>query len=117
MHVSRPHPTNNEGLLYPLMWICAIAVIIFSVLGMISMAGWIPRSGIGNASSVVPQRELTTSAQAVNPGDKSGSQIEQAARAFQCAECGIIDSIRDKERGNTQSTPTATLDATSRLER
>ncbi|HET7158930.1 MAG TPA: hypothetical protein VFI62_08035, partial [Burkholderiales bacterium] len=39
----------------------------------------------------------TVSAPAVHYGDSRGSEIEKAFSAFQCAQCGVIDSVRDIE--------------------
>ena len=41
---------EKSGLLYPMMVIAAIAVIVFSIVGIASMAGWLPNSLIGRAS-------------------------------------------------------------------
>ena len=108
MHLSRPYPRVSEGLLYPIMWICALGVIVFSVLGMLTMGGWIPRSEVSNTSRIVPQRDPTTSARVVSPDSNRGPALEKAASAFQCAECGVIDSIRDLEGAPVMRAPAPT---------
>jgi outer membrane lipoprotein SlyB len=44
-HLHHTSPTENrDGILYPLMLIAAIAVIIFSVVGIATMTGMLPGS-------------------------------------------------------------------------
>ena len=70
-----------EGLLYPLMVIAAVAVIVFSLLGIGNMSGWLP--------SVLTSPE---------PAQLSSTASETPATAFACAECGVIDSLKLPEK-------------------
>jgi outer membrane lipoprotein SlyB len=63
MHTKRP------GILYPVMLIAAIAVIVFSIVGIATMMGWMPSALSG------------------------GSAADKAAAA-PCVDCGVIESIR-----------------------
>lgn len=43
VNTAGPKPTNNRlGILYPVMLIAAIALIVFSVVGIATMVGWMP---------------------------------------------------------------------------
>jgi outer membrane lipoprotein SlyB len=80
---------NTPGLLYPMMIIAAIAVIVFSIVGIASITGWMPNAMIGQRTAV--------------------ATVEgEATPAFQCAECGLIQSVREiEQRGSLSSTPVA----------
>ena len=85
MELSRERRFEKSGLLYPMMVIAAIAVIVFSVVGIASMAGWLPNGLVSRASAAVID---------VN------SEVETARNGgtFQCTECGVIESIREIEQ-------------------
>ncbi len=91
MQLSRPYPISSQGLIYSLMCICAVAIVAFSVIGTASMSGIAP------------------------PELNSGSEIEKALSAFQCAECGVIDSLRDMQLSNDAPAPTLTPGVSSML--
>ena len=85
---------STPGLLYPMMIIAAIAVIVFSIVGIASMAGWMPNAMLGSRTTVAAQ---------------TVESLE--APTFQCAECGVIQSVRDiEQRGSLWSTPVAAVD-------
>ncbi len=75
-------PTKRPGILYPVMLIAAIAVIVFSIVGIATMMGWMPSalSGGGGAAD---------KAAAASPGRWSW-----LAPAPACDDCGVIESIR-----------------------
>ena len=74
MEFSRERVLDGRGLLYPMMVIAAIAVIVFSIVGMVSIAGWMPNALSGSL------------------------QGPRAAVTFECGECGLIESVREIER-------------------
>ena len=80
MELSRERRFERSGLLYPMMVIAAIAVIVFSIVGIASMAGWLPNSLIGRASAAV-----------VNQSDQETAM----PATFRCTECGVIESARE----------------------
>ena len=95
MDVSREHPLPGQGLLYPLMVIAAIAVIVFSIAGIAAIAGWMPSSMLsGTASATAKPEPVTPKPDAVAPAPRKGA-------AFQCAECGLIQSVREIEQQST----------------
>jgi outer membrane lipoprotein SlyB len=85
---------NSPGLLYPMMIIAAIAVIVFSIVGIASITGLMPNAMIGNGTAVA-----------------AVGIDEDATPTFQCAECGVIQSVRDiEQRGFLWATPVAAYD-------
>ncbi|HEX2830259.1 MAG TPA: hypothetical protein VHP37_28225 [Burkholderiales bacterium] len=85
---------NSPGLLYPMMIIAAIAVIVFSIIGIASITGFMPNAMLGTGTAVA----------AVGVDD-------EAKPVFQCAECGVIQSVRDiEQRGSLWGMPVAVYD-------
>ena len=89
MELSRERSPQGRGLLYPLMLIAAIAVIAFSILGIASIAGWMPKAMASNTSL--------------------DDYAERDAVTFECAECGVIETIRYMEQGNDTQPDTVAL--------
>ncbi|MGZ5116008.1 MAG: hypothetical protein ACXWCP_18855 [Burkholderiales bacterium] len=83
-------------MLYPLLVIAALAVIVFSIVGMATISGWMPRAMVGAAPAVTADARLTPNR------DAPGEDLRTVA-AFECAECGVIESIREIERGSMSS--------------
>src|SRR4051794_7655762 len=91
MQLTHDHPVNSDGLLYPMMVIAAIAVIVFSIAGIATVSGWFPNAMRG-ADVIVTEPQPALERSSVQP------DAQKAGPAFQCAECGVIDSIREIER-------------------
>ena len=85
MELSRERRFEKSGLLYPMMVIAAIAVIVFSVVGIASMAGWLPSGLASRAHAAVI--------------DLNGEETARTVPTIHCTECGVIESIRELERG------------------
>jgi hypothetical protein len=101
MELSREYPLQRHGLLYPLMVIAAIAVIVFSIVGIAAISGWMPNAMVGAAPpavSTVPESGVTQSSRTAIPAEST------AAPAFPCAECGVIKSIREIEQDGAVET-------------
>ena len=81
MELSRERPIDGRGLLYPLMVIAAIAVIVFSVMGIVTIMGWMPN------------------AMASTSTEPASGYVNRSSVTFECAECGVIQSIRQIESG------------------
>ena len=96
MELSRGEPLRGPGLLYPLLVIAALAVIVFSIVGMATISGWMPRAMVGATPAVTADARLTP-----NPGAQR--EDLRTVAAFECAECGVIESIRQIERGSVSS--------------
>ena len=84
MELSRDRGLDGTGLLYPMMVIAAIAVIVFSLLGIATVMGWMPQGLVGRtAAATIEQNEFDTARSGVT---------------FDCVECGVIQSIRSLEQ-------------------
>lgn len=83
MELSRQRPVDGHGLLYPMMVIAAIAVIVFSIVGIASITGWMPSSLISRAAAATV--------------DHDGVNTARSGVTFECVECGVIESLRDIE--------------------
>jgi outer membrane lipoprotein SlyB len=74
---------NRNGLLYPMLVIAAISVIVFSVFGVATMTGLLPRAeSMGNADVMDGAHALTRLPRQAAP--ESGRT---------CANCGVVESI------------------------
>jgi outer membrane lipoprotein SlyB len=91
------------GVLYPVMLIAAIAVILFSVVGVATMTGYLPKALSQRQSTVaedISQNPQPLRADAAAPASPTGRTVRSAARppapvALQrCDNCGVIESIR-----------------------
>jgi outer membrane lipoprotein SlyB len=94
---DRTHaPDKRAGILYPAMLIAAVAVIVFSVLGMATMMGWMPGARSGGAA-----------AGKAADASEAGAISPRPTAMPSCDECGTIESIRaDKIEKNMKSTVT-----------
>ena len=99
MEMSREmRSTDSAGLLYPMMIIAAIAVVVFSIIGIASMMGWMPRAMLGTPTAVAAVEATAVPTEYTSP-------------AFQCAECGVIQSVREiEQRGSLWTTPVAAVE-------
>lgn len=102
---------SHNNLLYPLMVIAAIAVTLFSALGIAMMMGYLPSASsaeklaekqiasqpvAGAQRQAQPQRK----AQAQAPGQTQSAPSRLAAV---CADCGVVESIRVAEQRGSGS--------------
>lgn len=85
---------KRSGILYPVMVIAAIALIVFSVVGIATMMGWMP-SAVSKIDPVEqPMKEPAAPATAkAAPGRPRLAANTPAA----CHDCGVIESIRAVE--------------------
>lgn len=85
---------KREGILYPLMLIAAIAVIVFSVVGIATMMGWMPNA----ASRAEPQsRSGSASNESSAMSAPATNRPRVASSGAACPDCGVIESIRAVE--------------------
>ena len=85
MELSRERPLEGRGLLYPMMVIAAIAVIVFSIVGIASITGWMPKGLVSRAAAATIDQSLIDTA--------------RGGVTFECAECGVIKSLREVDSG------------------
>lgn len=98
METTNNNLQKRSGILYPLMLIAAVAVIIFSVVGIATMIGLIPtaRSGSDPAAASEPAsggKQPSAPASSAKP-----TKPRLAASGAGCADCGVVESIRAVER-------------------
>jgi outer membrane lipoprotein SlyB len=72
--------TKRPGILYPVMLIAAIAVIVFSIVGIATIMGWMPSALSGGG--------------AADKAAAASSGRPWPAPATTCDDCGVIESIR-----------------------
>jgi len=83
---------RKGGILYPMLLIAAIAVIIFSVLGIAAVTGYMP-SALSKNGPDARSEAATENESARKPG-KSRLAADSSAG---CADCGVVESIRAVE--------------------
>lgn len=95
---------KRNGILYPTMLLAAVAVIIFSVIGIATMTGLMPsaRSGSEPATAGGPAAgSKQTSAAPVSTAKPARPRL--AAGGASCADCGVVESIRAVENKSQDS--------------
>jgi outer membrane lipoprotein SlyB len=105
--------------IHPLAWVAGIAVIVFSAVGIGALMGWIPNSIGGSGSRPLAEAQppaivapaapaasvkraapaaqpapVAQSAPIVRPAPVPAAPVMASAR---CAECGVIESVREIE--------------------
>jgi outer membrane lipoprotein SlyB len=78
---------KRPGILYPVMLVAAIMLIVFSVVGIATMMGWIPSAVSGS------EQGMKSGAAPTAKTGASRSRLLASAPA-NCADCGVIESIR-----------------------
>lgn len=98
---------SRNKLLYPLMVIAAIAVTLFSALGIAMMMGYLPSASstekqVGSQSVAGAQRQAQPQrkTQAQTPGQTQSAPSKLAAV---CSDCGVVESIRVVEQRGSGS--------------
>lgn len=98
---------SRNKLLYPLMVIAAIAVTLFSALGIAMMMGYLPSASstekqVGSPPVAGAQRQAQPQrkAQAQTSGQAQSAPSRLAAV---CADCGVVESIRVVEQRGSGS--------------
>ena len=82
--------------LHPLAWIVGIAVVLFSVVGVAAIMGWIPTS-IGGAGDVSVDKPVKKAAQPAAAKAKAppAPVASSAPVSAKCSQCGVIESVRE----------------------
>lgn len=107
MDANADQSWRRQGLLYPTMLIAAIAVIIFSMVGIAAMTGLLPSAMSGHrASDEAPatplKRQPQDTPRALDAPRATQSVPRDAPRAAggapaPCVECGVVESVRALE--------------------
>ena len=77
---------------HTLFWIAGIAVTVFSAAGIAAIMGWIPTSTSSPGNNAALAGRSTVPAK---PAARAYSAPAQVAAA--CAECGVVESVREIE--------------------
>ena len=85
---------KREGILYPLMLIAAIAVIVFSVVGIATMMGWMP--SVASKGEPQPKSGSASNESTAMPAPATNRPPADSSAAA-CQDCGVIESIRAVE--------------------
>jgi outer membrane lipoprotein SlyB len=98
------HSTEKRnGVLYPLMLIAAIAVIIFSVVGIATVTGLMPNARSVNVPAEASEPAKNSKLPAAPAATQKSTRPRLASTNANCAECGVVESIRvveDKGQGS-----------------
>lgn len=99
--------TQTNKSPHTLFWIAGIAVTVFSVAGIAAIMGWIPTSTSSPSESIALTKQPTAPAKpAAAKAHKDPAQAQarapvqvadNAPAKARCAECGVIESIRELE--------------------
>jgi outer membrane lipoprotein SlyB len=82
---------------HKLFWIAGIAVTVFSAVGIAAIMGWIPTS-TSSPSVIANQPTAPAKSAAEAARAQAREQAREQARAqarVRCAECGVIESVRE----------------------
>ncbi len=81
---------KQRNLLYPLMLIAAVTVIVFSIVGIATMLGWLPsaRSMADPSSRTETAAGMESAPVRALPGKTAADRAPAP-----CANCGVIESI------------------------
>jgi outer membrane lipoprotein SlyB len=86
---------------HTLFWIAGIAVTLFSVAGIAAIMGWIPAStggsgeNIGQAKPPAAQAKPAAANAYKAPAQPPVQVATNAPARARCAECGVIESVRE----------------------
>jgi len=78
---------------HTLFWIAGIAVTVFSAVGVAAIMGWIPTSTSSPGNNAVLSGQPTVAAKRAARTQHSAPARVAAA----CAECGVVESVREIE--------------------
>ena len=104
--INRIEPQSGK---FPqaLIWIAGIALILFSAVGIAALMGWIPSSMGGpgdkaaldqrSANTAPPAAPKARTATTSQPAPVARAAPVQIAAVAKCAECGVIESVREVE--------------------
>lgn len=86
---------KKSSMLYPIMLIAAIAVIVFSVVGIATMTGLMPSVLSKNDPAAAGDAAKSAPAQ-IAPAPRT-ARPRVAASGAECSDCGVVESIRAVE--------------------
>jgi outer membrane lipoprotein SlyB len=91
-----------------IIWIAGIALTVFCAVGIAAVMGWIPNSMSGTsdkaaieqqAANAVPPPAVKAHRATISNASNAAEEVHNAparmAAAASCAECGVIESVRE----------------------
>jgi outer membrane lipoprotein SlyB len=97
---------NSGKFPQAIVWVAGIALTLFCAVGIAAVMGWIPNSmgGSGDKAAVEQQAANavqapapTARAAASNPAEEAHAAPARTAAVAACAECGVVESVREVE--------------------
>ncbi|MDP1707894.1 MAG: glycine zipper 2TM domain-containing protein [Gammaproteobacteria bacterium] len=90
---------------HALLWITGIAVILFSATGIAAIMGWIPDSFGTPGSNAAPEISMNTTKPAAPQvhAHTTPAQVANNTSSMKCAECGVVESVREIVRSGEAS--------------
>lgn len=79
---------------HPLIWVTGIAIILFCVAGLAAFMGWIPTS-IGSPTDNAKLATAPAQPVAAKPHTTPIHKPNNTYAVATCAECGVIEAIRE----------------------
>ncbi len=91
--------SQKSSLLYPTMLVAAIAVIIFSVIGIAAMTGLMSSANSKSEPrpTASPAKAGARTGPAALPARAAAAAVSPAVAVGVCADCGVVNSIRALE--------------------
>ncbi len=88
---------SRRRILYPLLVTAAIAVIIFSAIGVATITGLLPRAESSLSQPRSPASTGSSESSIPQASSAPNSHVVASSAATPCADCGIIESINAVE--------------------
>jgi len=89
--------TRANSSIHPLMLATGAAVILFSVAGIAAIMGWIPTS-LGHPGDTAALEKLSTNTASPPAPKAHTAPVHSVPAKAKCAECGVIESVRQVEQ-------------------
>lgn len=83
--------TKTNKSLHPLAWVAGIAFIVFSGVGIAALMGWMPTS-MGTSD-----KTASLDKPGASPARTSTRAYDTPRSAVKCAECGVVQFVREIE--------------------
>ena len=94
--VNKFEPTSGK---FPqaIIWIAGVALTLFCAVGIGAVMGWIPNSmgGPSDKAALAQQSANTLPVAAPKANRTAAAQAASVATHSTCAECGVIESVRE----------------------
>lgn len=91
--------TQTNKSPHTLFWIAGIAVTVFSAAGIAAIMGWIPSSTSSPSENIALAKQPTAPAKpaAARAQTAPAQMASNTSAKAKCAECGVVESVREIE--------------------